>query len=117
MSSASIQQLMQIALRFRAQRDWEQFHTPKDLAADLVVEASELLEHMLWRRDETLAQHIAQRKPQIADELGDVLHVLVLLAHDLQIDLGKAFKQKMKKNAAKYPVHKSRGSPRKYTEL
>jgi NTP pyrophosphatase (non-canonical NTP hydrolase) len=108
---------MQIALRFRAQRDWQQFHTPKDLAADLVVESSELLEHMLWRNGPALARHIAQQREQIADELGDVLHVLVLLAHDLEIDLGQAFKRKMRKNAAKYPVHKSKGSPRKYTEL
>lgn len=115
----TLQSLATIAFRFRSARRWRQFHHPKNMAMDLAVESAEVLEHFLWRDGKELEQHLADpaRKAAIADELGDVLHALLLLAADLKIDLPAAFKRKMAKNAVKYPVAKSRGSARKYTEL
>lgn len=113
----SLRELMEMALRFRAERDWAQFHTPKELAISLVVESAELLEVMQWKQGPELAEHVRKRHGDIADELADCLHSILLLAHDLDIDLPKAFAEKLNKAAAKYPVAKSKGKPRKYNEL
>ena len=113
----TIEQLTQIALRFRDERHWKQFHNPKDLALTLALEAAEVLEHVQWRNAKELEAHLRERKSDVADELADVLHVILLLAEHLDIDLADAFVKKMAKNAKKYPVEKSKGSARKYTEL
>ena len=102
---------------FRDDRDWAQFHNPKDLALSLVLEAGEVLEHMQWANGEALAQRLHERKEAVGEELSDVLYYTLLLAHDLGIDLSGAFAAKMAKNAQKYPVEKARGSSKKYTEL
>ncbi len=117
MSSATLGQLTKIALKFRDEREWKQFHNPKDLAITLSLEAAELLELMQWKNGRDLEAELRRRKQDVADELSDVLHATLLMAAELDIDLGKAFKRKMVKNARKYPVEKSRGSARKYTEL
>ncbi len=117
MSERTLAELTQIALRFRDERHWKQFHNPKDLALTLALEAAEVLEHVQWRTAEELDAHLRARKTEVADELADVLHVVLLLAEHLDIDLGEAFAKKMVKNAKKYPVAKARGSARKYTEL
>lgn len=101
-------------IAFRDERDWEQFHNPKDLAISLSLEASELLELFQWRDSETA---IATKRDAIKDELADVLIYALTLAHDLDIDVEAAVRDKMKKNALKYPVDASRGSTKKYTEL
>jgi len=82
-----------------------------------VVEAAELLEIFQWKQGAELAQTIEKRKTEIADELGDCLHSILLLAHDLEIDLGEALLEKMRKMESKYPVTKARGKPKKYNEL
>jgi dCTP diphosphatase len=113
----SLNRLTALALAFRRERDWAQFHTPKELAISLVVESAELLELMQWKQGDELKDHIAAKRQDVADELGDVLHSILLLAADLKIDLAHAFEQKLEKAGRKYPVHKARGKPRKYNEL
>ena len=111
---------MQQRLRdFSAERDWEQFHTPRNLALALVGEIGELAELLQWRTDAEvidLAGTEAGRE-RLADELADVFTYLLSLADALGVDLSAAVHAKLDKNAAKYPVDRSRGSNMKYTEL
>lgn len=102
---------------FRENRDWKQFHNPKDLAISLVLEATELLEHFQWKTTDEFQEHLSTNKEAVSDELADVLYWVLLMAHDLGIDLNKALTLKMKKNEAKYPVSKSKGTHKKYSEL
>lgn len=117
MKDDSLRHLTEMVLQFRAERDWAQFHTPKELAISLVVESAELLEVMQWKQGPELAEHVEKRHGDIADELADCLHSVLLLAHDLNIDLPQAFVAKLQKAADKYPVDKARGKPNKYNEL
>lgn len=103
--------------RFRDERDWAQFHNPKDLALSLTLEAAELLEIFQWKEAGAIAQTVQARKTDIAHELADVLYWTLLMAHDLKIDLGRALEEKMAANEKKYPVERAKGSSRKYTEL
>jgi dCTP diphosphatase len=106
------------ALRtFAAARDWDQFHSPKNLAAALSVEAAELLEHFQWLSEPASRELPAAQRVAVSHEMADVLLYLVRLADKLDIDLAAAAAAKLELNAAKYPVEKSRGSSRKYTEL
>lgn len=102
---------------FRDERDWRQFHNPKDSAISLSLEASEVLEHFQWKSEDEIKTYIVSNKDDIAEELIDVLYWVLLMSHDLNIDLKAAFKKKMKKNEKKYPVTKARGRHTKYTEL
>jgi NTP pyrophosphatase (non-canonical NTP hydrolase) len=113
----TLKHLTRAALAFRDRRDWAQFHTPKELAISLAVESAELLQLMQWWKHNDLGRVIRQKLPQLRDELADVFFSVLLLADELKIDLGKAFLEKLKKTGSKYPVHKSKGSPKKYTEL
>ena len=103
-------------LAFRDARDWKKFHTAKDMALSLALEAAEVLELTQWRNGRELDAHLAKKRRAVGDELSDVLYWVLLLAHDLEIDLGRAFAKKMASNAKKYPVRKSKGSARKYSE-
>lgn len=103
--------------RFAAARDWEQFHTPKNLAAALSVEAAELLEHFQWLTAEQSARLGARPKRAVEDEIADVLLYLLRLADVLEIDPLAAATRKMRGNARKYPVRRARGNARKYSEL
>ena len=106
------------ALRdFAAERNWEQFHTPKNLAIALSVEASELLEHFQWLTDVESRSLDAARLAQVREEIADVLLYLVRLADRLDVDLLAAARDKLELNARKYPADKARGSSRKYTDL
>jgi dCTP diphosphatase len=113
----SLSHLTNLVLKFRADRDWAQFHTPKELAVSLVVESAELLELFQWKQGEELAEAVQKNHEKISDELADVLHSLLLLAHELKIDLPAAFKSKLHKVGQKYPIEKARGKPKKYDEL
>lgn len=117
MNHDSLQDLIRAAVAFRDQRDWAQFHNPKELAISLAVESAELLQLMQWYKGEELQRVIAEKHAQLKDELADVLFSVLLLADELKIDLGQAFLEKLDKTGAKYPVDKSKGSPKKYTEL
>jgi NTP pyrophosphatase (non-canonical NTP hydrolase) len=103
--------------RFAAERDWEQFHTPKNLAMALSVEVAELLEHFQWLTAEQSAALDPGALARVREELADVLLYLVRLADRLDVDLLEAAREKMDRNAEKYPVDKARGSSRKYTDL
>lgn len=114
---SEIKKLTEKILEFRRERDWEQFHTPKDLAISLSLEAGEVLEHFQWKSPEEIKKHIEDNKNDIADELGDVFNYLLLMAHDFDINLAKAAEDKIKKSALKYPVEKSKGRHTKYNKL
>ena len=102
---------------FADERDWEQFHSPKNLSMALIAEAAELVEHFQWLTEpQSLALTAEQREP-VAQELADVLLYLVRLADRLDIDLLEAAGKKITLNALKYPVERARGSSRKYTDL
>lgn len=103
--------------QFALERDWDQFHSPKNLAAALSVEAAELLEHFQWLGEAESRELPAARRARVAEELADVLLYLVRLADKLDVDLAAAAVAKLAQNAAKYPVEKSRGNSRKYDEL
>lgn len=113
----AIAELTQAAVDFRNQRNWAQFHTPKDLALDLMIEAAELAEHFLWKNETEQRTITAKKRREIGDELADVLYTVLVLGHDLDIDLAAALKAKLKKNARKYPVKKAYGRNVKYSEL
>jgi dCTP diphosphatase len=112
----SLMELTRLALQFRDDRDWKQFHNPKDVALSLSLEAAEVLELMQWRSGESLQVHLDEHRDHLGQELSDVLCWVLIMAHDQGIDLPKAFADKMRLNAEKYPVEKARGSARKYTE-
>jgi len=104
-------------ITFRNERDWQQFHKPKDVALSLALEAAELLELFQWKTDEQAAQAYQEDPEKFADELADVVGWVLILAHDLKIDLATALEHKLAKNAAKYPIEKSKGNAKKYTQL
>ena len=112
-----MQHLTQCVVAFRDARDWAQFHGLKDEALSLLVEAGEVAEHLRWHDDATLRARVAADPKPVADELADVLYWTLLLAHDLGIDLERAFAEKMGANERKYPVAASRGRALKYDEL
>lgn len=104
---------------FAEARDWEQFHSPKNLAAALAVEAAELLEPFQWMREEEsrrLAEH-PEDYARVREEIADVQIYLLRLADQLQIDLAEAVEQKLVRNAEKYPIELSKGSSLKYNRL
>lgn len=102
---------------FRDERDWKQYHSPRNLAVSIAIEAGELLETMQWSSDETLAEDVAKRRDEIREELADVMIYCLLMAHDLGIDPAEAIESKLAHNDAKYPAAKARGRREKYTEL
>ncbi len=113
-------ELQEHAARIRAfcqERDWEQFHNPKDLALSLVLEAAEVLEHFQWKSPEEMATYVKTNKSDIAAELADTYYWIVYLSDRIGVDLSQAFEAKMKENAAKYPVAKAKGKHAKYTQL
>lgn len=116
MMKKSIEEIQKEIVAFVNERDWKQFHYPKDVAISLSLEASELLECFQWKTTEEIESYLISNKSDIADELADVLYWVLLASHDFGIDIVEAVNQKMLKNAKKYPIEKARGSHKKYTE-
>lgn len=112
-----ITELQKLIVDFRDERDWQQFHNPKDLAISLSLEAAEVLEHFQWKSPDEIAAHLKDQKTELADELADVLYWVLLMSHDLDINITESFLSKLEKNTVKYPVEKAKGSHKKYTEL
>lgn len=106
-----IEKITSEIIKFRDERDWEQFHNGKDLALALSIEAAELNQLFLWKR----AEEVDVEK--VKEELADVLNYSFLLAHKYGLDVEKIIFDKIKKNASKYPVEKSKGNAKKYNEL
>ena len=103
--------------RFAQERDWEQFHSPKNLAAALTVEAAELLEHFQWLTEEQSRSLTAGKRAAVSEEIADVLLYLLQIADKLGIDVVAAAQQKLARNALKYPAAQARGNSAKYDEL
>ncbi|ALQ50627.1 nucleotide pyrophosphohydrolase [Nitrosomonas ureae] len=108
---SDIKEITQALLKFRDERDWAQFHNAKDLALALNIEAAELLEAFLWKASEQADID------KVSEELADVIAFALLLAEKYDLDVKQIVLQKIEQNAQKYPVEKSRGSAKKYTEL
>lgn len=109
--------LVDTLLEFRRARDWEQFHSARNLAAAISVEAAELLESFIWASDDQVPTIVASRYAEISDEIADIAILLTYIAHDLSIDINGAVEKKIQANATKYPVEMARGSNKKYSEL
>ncbi len=105
---ATIKELTQKIVKFRDEREWKQYHTPKNLAISIAVELGELLEHFQWDTNEEILEKIKDRKvrEELEDEIADVAIYIMLLANELNIDLERAILKKLKKNEEKYPVKK-----------
>lgn len=109
--ASEISQLINEVRQFSEDRDWDQFHNPKDLAIALSIEASELLEVFLWKSPEDA------KKDKIKEELADVINYALLIAGKCGLDVAEIVRDKMRQNAAKYPVEKAKGVATKYDEL
>lgn len=110
-------ELRNVLRQFATDRDWDKFHSPKNLAIALSVEAAELLEHFQWLSDAESADLPVATRTRVREELADVLLYLIRLADKLNVDLASAAADKIQINATKYPVEKARGSSKKYTEF
>lgn len=110
---SNLKKLTQAVVDFRNERGWEKFHTPKDLAISLSLEASELLENFQWKDSE---ESIQKNYDNIVDELADVMIYSLMLAEKIDIDPEEAIWNKLEKNKEKYPVDRVYGSNKKYTE-
>jgi len=108
---SDIKEITEALIKFRNERDWEQFHNPKDLAVALSIEASELLENFLWK------SHKEANKEKVKEELADVIAYALLLAEKYEFDVKAILLEKIKKNGEKYPVEKAKGTAKKYNEL
>ena len=112
----SLSDLRKTINTFVAERDWAQFHTPKNLAMAMIVEAAELVEHFQWDTSQESQQLTAKKREAVSHELADTFIYLLRIAEVLNIDLIQAANQKITLNALKYPVDKVKGSNAKYTE-
>ena len=109
-----LDQLREKILQFRDERNWQQFHNPKDLALSICLEAAELLEVFQWSGSDTACE---SKKDKISEELADVLNYCILMADACGLDMDEIVQEKIKRNNAKYPVEKAKDSAKKYDEL
>jgi len=114
---SEIKQMVEKIKKFRDERDWMQFHDPKNMAVSIILEASELLEHFQWKTIEEVDKYTKQNHGEIKDEIADIALYLFELADNLGIDLIKAMEEKLQKNEAKYPIEKAKGKHTKYNKL
>ncbi|MFA5792706.1 MAG: nucleotide pyrophosphohydrolase [Candidatus Gracilibacteria bacterium] len=113
----TINELTEKIVTFRDLRDWKQFHNPKDMALSLMLEAGEVMEHFQWKDISEMDEYIKTNSDDIGEELADVLYWVLLMSHDLKIDIFQSLQKKLKKNELKYPVDKSKGKHSKYNQL
>ena len=116
-SPHGLTQLRDALRKFADERDWDQYHSPKNLASALAVEAAELLERFQWLTEDQSRHLPPAELAKVREEMADVLNYLVRLADKLDVNLLEAARDKIKVNALKYPADKARGSARKYSEL
>lgn len=114
---SDIKQLTEKIKRFRDERNWKQFHNPKDMAISLALEASEVLEHFQWKSQTEIEEYLKKNKENVGEELADVLYWVLLMSNDLKVDIVKEFNKKLKKNEEKYPVKQVKGKHTKYNKL
>src|SRR3989344_937790 len=118
-NNTRIQEIKNYVKKYCEDRDWDQFHSPKELAIGLITEASEVLEHFRFKSESEMEAFFkdSKKREDIEDEMADVLYFLCRLAQKYDVDLSEAFKRKMIKSEKKYPIEKSKGNNKKYTEL
>jgi NTP pyrophosphatase (non-canonical NTP hydrolase) len=114
--SGDLAELRDLIREFVSERDWDQFHTPRNLAASVCIESAELLEAFQWLVTGTESEISDARRENIRHEIADVLFYLIRLADKLDVDLPSAVREKLVLNREKYPANKVRGDARKYTE-
>lgn len=112
----SLDDLRRELARFAAERDWDQFHSPKNLAMALIAECAELVEHFQWLTEDESRSLPLERQGPVAEELADILIYLIRTADKLDVDLIEAARAKIRKNQERYPVEKVRGSARRASE-
>jgi len=115
----NIQELKEQVKKFCEDRDWDQFHSAKELAIGIITESSELLEHFRFKSEEEINDMFEneEKKQKISEEMADVLYFLVRLSQKHNVDLTTELTKKIKKNEERYPIDKAKGSNKKYTEL
>lgn len=116
MTALDLDKLRETLRLFASERDWDQFHSPKNLSMALIAEAAELVEHFQWLTEAESAAVSADRREKIAEEIADIQLYLVRLADKLNIDIASAVERKLQINAEKYPKEKVAGSSKKYNE-
>ena len=118
MNKLDLTEAMEALTKFRTERDWSKFHTPKNLSVSIAIEAAELMEHFQWRTDEEAKEYLATDKfVEVREEIADIASYLLLITKDLGIDLNEAILQKVIKNEQKYPVNLCKGKNNKYNDL
>lgn len=117
--STTIEQIKQQAIKFRDARNWKQFHDPKNLSAALSIESSELQEIFLWKTKNDIEQLLDtdEGRKRVEEEMADILVFLLFLADACRVDLSEIVERKIEINKGKYPIEKSYGSSKKYSEL
>ena len=115
----NIHELKEKIKKFCEDRDWDQFHGAKDLAIGIITEASELLEHFRFKSEKETEElfHNSEKKEHMSEEMADILYFLLRLSQRYDIDLSEALDRKMEKNEKRYPIDKSKGSNKKYSEF
>jgi len=118
-SETTLQDLKNEVKKFCEERDWDKYHNPKDLSIGIITEASELLEHFRFKSEDEAKAFLDDeiKKEAISDELADILFFVLRLAQKYDIDLAISVSRKLEKNKKKYPIEKSKGSNKKYTEF
>lgn len=111
---AEFKEITEALIKFRNERDWEQFHNSKDLSLAILLEAAELNELFLWKNTDEVEKVDVSR---IREELADILAFLFLLADKYHLDIKQIVMEKIKKNSLKYPINKAKGTAKKYNEL
>ena len=112
-----VKEIIEKIKKFRDERDWMQFHDPKNMSISIIIEAAELLEHFQWKTKEEVKKYVEENKEEIQDEIADIALYLFELADNLDINLLNAMEKKLEKNKKKYPVEKAKGNAKKYTDL
>ena len=115
----NIQEIKDYVKKYCEDRDWDQFHSPKELAIGIITEASEVLEHFRFKSEKEMKELLddSKKREDIEDEIADVLMFICRFAQMYNVDLSEAFKRKIKKSEKKYPIEKAKGSNKKYIEL
>jgi len=115
----TLKQLKDVVQMFCEERDWDQYHGPKDLAIGIVTEAAELLDLFRFKSEDEAWKYLSdpKKRSEVEDEVADTLFMLLRFAQMYDIDLTKALMRKIALNQKKYPIHKSKGSNKKYTDL
>lgn len=114
---SDLARLTEAIVAFRDERDWKQFHHPKELVTALAIEAAELMEIMRFKSQAEVDEQMPALRERLGEELADCLFFILLLAHDCNIDLNQALPSKLESTARKYPVELARGRNTKYTDL